>query len=594
MKKRSHIAALFILLFLTLQGLLAQQRISSREELQALQATPLEAVYLHLSSTTLFPGEYLYYSLYCINTRSYRLSDISEVAYVQLVGANGTIYDTQKIRLSRGRGQGDLFFKTNLPTGAYKLIAFTHWMKNAGVAQFYQADLTVLNPYLDNASALTGGSDQPQSPAGDADSLAARAVLAATGLALETDQKRYAPGEAVHLRLRNYKGALGHGLYSLSVSREEEIPELPAPTAERFAASYTQKLKQIPQDVNDTVWVPEQRGALISGRIVERQGGPPVAGQVVAVSLPGRDFQLLSAQTNPEGRFYAYLNAPYTGETGYAELLDGPAGSYEFQMDDLTAWEGSLGEFRSIHIDSSMAGAIARRSVHNQIENSYYQVKPDTVVAPLPEISYFGHIPKTYDLDAYTRFATLRETLVEVVENVLVRRESSQKYSLRVRVPLQPGQEFFSDDPALVTVDGILVPDQSSLPDFDAKRIRYIHVVQENIVWGGRNYQGMVAIETLNGDYAAAWRSEAGTSFPFRRAEPPKNYYRQPLDGAEPHVPDFRHQLLWEPQIRLEGEGEDFSFMTSQVSGRYTIRLEGYTTYGKPISLSGTFVVEGE
>ena len=39
--------------------------------LQALRATPMEAVYLHLSNTTLFPGEYLYYSLYCINTRTW-------------------------------------------------------------------------------------------------------------------------------------------------------------------------------------------------------------------------------------------------------------------------------------------------------------------------------------------------------------------------------------------------------------------------------------------------------------------------------------------------------------------------------------------
>ena len=408
------------------------------------------------------------------------------------------------------------------------------------------------------------------------------------------DQKAYSPGQAVTFTLRNYKGALGQGSYSLSVSRIEEVPELPAPSAEGFAAAYSRMRKQIPQEINDTVWVPEQRGELLSGRVLERGTNSPVAGRPVAISLPGKDFQLLSAETNSEGRFYAYLNAPFTGDTGFVELLEGPEGDYAFEVDDLTAWRGSLGEFRSVQIDSAHQEAIIRRSVHNQIENSYYQVKPDTVIALLPEISYFGHFPKSYDLDAYTRFPTLRETLLEVVENVLVRREGGNNYAIRVRVPLQPGQEFTPDVPSLVTVDGIMVPDHGTLLDFNARRIRYIRVVQENLVWGGRSYQGMVAIETLDGDYGDTWNSESGARFGFRRAEPLKNYFRQPQEGADPHVPDFRHQLLWEPKIYLEGDRIPFTFMTSQVPGRYAIDLEGYTTYGKPISLTTTFMVKGE
>ncbi|HSR61334.1 MAG TPA: hypothetical protein VLL47_11300 [Robiginitalea sp.] len=593
MRKQTFIPVFFALL-LCWSGLRGQQRISDARELAALQATPLEAVYLHLSSTTLFPGEYLYYSLYTINTRTYRLSDISKVAYVQLVGANGTVYHTRKILLTGGRGQGDFFFETNLPSGAYKLIAFTHWMKNAGVAQFFIADLTVLNPYLGEASALTAGTHPPVAPPGDAESSSAQAILASAGLALETDQAVYGPGEQVRLDLRNYKGTLGHGSYSLSVARVEEVPELPALTSEGFAATYPQKLRQIPQEVDDTFWAPEQRGALITGRVVGSPGGSPAAGRTVAISLPGENFQLLPAETNSEGRFFAYLNAPYTRETGFAELLDGPAGSYEFRMDDLATWEGSLGDFRNIRIDTSLADAITRRSVHNQIENSYYLVKPDTVTAPQPEESYFGHFPKTYDLDQYTRFPTFRETLLEVVENVFMRREADEKYTLRVRVPLQPGQEFFTDDPPLVIVDGILVPDHTTLLNLDANRIRTIRVIQENIFWGGIKYQGMVAVETLDGDFGDSWQSEAGTRFTFRRAEAPKKYYRQPLAGADPHIPDFRHQLLWEPDLRLEGAVLELPFVTSQVPGRYRICLEGFTTYGKPISLSGTFVVEGE
>ena len=124
-----------------------QVRISSEAELEILQETPMEAIYMHTSGNLFMPGEYLYYSMYCINTQTYRLSELSEVAYVQLISEDNVVAFTQKIDLVGGRGQGDYFFPTDLPSGNYKLVAYTHWMKNAGVSQFFMADITFVNPY---------------------------------------------------------------------------------------------------------------------------------------------------------------------------------------------------------------------------------------------------------------------------------------------------------------------------------------------------------------------------------------------------------------------------------------------------------------
>lgn len=590
--KKQTVISLLLAVFFVLEALQGQQPVRDARELAALQASPMEAAYLHLNSSTLMPGETLYYSLYCINIPIYRLSGISQVAYVQLVGADGNVYKTQKVTLRKGRGQGDLFLDTTLPSGPYKLVAFTNWMKNAGAGQFFTADITLVNPYQGDASAFQQGEIPIAVPPAYTDSLA-RSILASAGLALETDNTVYGLGQPVKLQLRNFRGALGHGDYSLSVSRVEEVPEFPPPATVAFAGGYNRLRAQLPQKVGDTVWIPEQRGALISGTVKTRPGGEPVSGVRVAVSLPGENFQLLAAETNAEGRFYAYLNAPYTGDTGFVELLQAPPGQYAFEMDDLGHWKGgSLGDFRSVRIDSSLAAALTSRSVHNQIENSYYPVKPDTVQAPLPEDSYFYNFPKTYDLDQYTRFPTLRETLVEIIEHVWVRREASGSYTLWVRAPLEVGREVYTQDPPLVTVDGILVADHTPLLDFNANSIRYIRVVQNAIQWGGQNYQGMVAIETRDRDYPQNWQSPAGKRFPYRKAELRKRYFRQPLEGVDPHIPDFRHQLLWLPNVALEGAVLEFPFLTSQVPGRYRINLEGFTTYGKPISLTTYIAVE--
>ncbi|NND80012.1 MAG: hypothetical protein HKN53_08935, partial [Maribacter sp.] len=57
-------------------------------------------------------------------------------------------------------------------------------------------------------------------------------------------------------------------------------------------------------------------------------------------------------------------------------------------------------------------------------------------------------------------------------------------------------------------------------------------------------------------------------------------------------VPDFRYQLLWEPQISMQDGEEVFEFYSSDVPGEYEIVLEGFTSYGKPISIRESFVVE--
>ena len=101
MKLIVHIV-LVLTVFLTGLRMVGQVRITSEEELELLKATPLETIYLHSNATLFFPGEYLYYSLYTINTQTYRLSNISKVAYVQLVGENGTVVFTQKVSLDRG------------------------------------------------------------------------------------------------------------------------------------------------------------------------------------------------------------------------------------------------------------------------------------------------------------------------------------------------------------------------------------------------------------------------------------------------------------------------------------------------------------
>lgn len=581
------------LLFTLFCGLLlgAQVRISSEEELELLKDIPMETLYVHTPATLYMPGEYLYYSLYCINTQTFRLSELSEVAYLQLIGEDNTVVFTQKIDMEKGRGQGDYFFPTDLPSGNYKLVAYTHWMKNAGLAQFFSADLTFLNPYRsdqnvflkpeENSTACMSSQDS------DLDDGAENTLSKDLGLQLE--KSAFKTGERISLQLKNFRGARGYGSYSLSIRKTDNLQSINPLRSTEFGASSMEFLKRIPQRVNDILAIPEQRGELISGQVTTT-GGTALADRWIAISLPGPDFQVKKVQTDEEGKFYTYLTRPYREQTGIAALVSPGVENVQFDWYTPYDFEGTIPCFYHFELQPDMGEEIRQRSIHNQIENSYFEVKPDTLEAVVAVDPFEGEIPEVYQLEDYTRFPTLEETLVELIEHVWVKQEEDGEPTFWVRQPMAPQGPDYTTDPPLVVVDGILVQDHNSLLGYDARKIKTIKVLRDKYQLGGANYQGMVVIETIDATFLENWETPLGTRFSFLPSSLRKNYFRQMEYSA--NVPDYRYQLLWEPEISIQGEGKTYSFYASQVPGEYEIRLEGYTTYGKPISLSTSIVVE--
>ncbi|HKL91597.1 MAG TPA: hypothetical protein VJ880_10480, partial [Allomuricauda sp.] len=57
-------------------------------------------------------------------------------------------------------------------------------------------------------------------------------------------------------------------------------------------------------------------------------------------------------------------------------------------------------------------------------------------------------------------------------------------------------------------------------------------------------------------------------------------------------IPDYRRILLWEPHIEVEDPDLQFEFYTSDLTGEFEVVLDGFTTYGKPISMYKTIVVK--
>ena len=585
MKTIQHSLALTIFLF----GIwsFGQVRIQNQEELNQLRGAPLETMYLDYNSTLLFPGEYLYYSLYCINTSTYRLSSSSKIAYVELVSQQGEVTFKHKIGLEKGRGQGDFFIPVSLPSGSYKLIGYTRWMLNGGVAQLFLGDIAIINPYQTNQSGISKA---------DITVLMARdsGQVADSTLTIHLNKANYQKRENVKLEIRNYRGAIGYGSYSVSVRKLDDLKGPEYKSAVAFTQNYPNLLKTIPQKIQDTLVVPEQTGELFAAKVVDPTNGQPLGKTTVAVSLPGKDFVLSAISTDATGVFYNYFKEPHTADKIFFQLTENVNRPYNvLPLPDVTIPYEQL-NFPEVTVQNAAVDILRNRSVYNQIENAYFEVKQDTVRTINLKDPFVGAVPDVFVLDEYTRFKTLRETLVEVVTNVGIKR-SGGKTVAWVREKYQGSNMNFVDFPPIFLLNGVLVQDTERFLEFNAHLIESISLVRDQFVFAGKEYKGMIYVETKDLDTSAHWSEPTVQSLELQKPLLKKEYFNQNYDISgnmdSNRVPDYRTQLFWLPILNLEESQKSISFFTSDVPGRYEVRLNGFTTYGKPISLTTIFLV---
>ncbi|MFS4418754.1 hypothetical protein [Maribacter sp. 2307ULW6-5] len=454
---------------------------------------PQEKVYMDHTGPVLFAGEYLYYALYCFNAQSNKLTNISRLAYVALVNEEREVVFEHKLKMDGGLGQGDFFVSANVPSGNYKLLGYTQWMKNSGMDQVFQDDMVIINPYLADQSKLLSNTDTDPNGIRDPKSRDGRFIDSST-VSLSIDKIRYAKREKVKLTLKNYKGYLGNGAYTLKVRSREQLGSASFMDAASYADAYFNVEKQIKQRVGDSLFLPEQRGELFFGTVTA-QDGSPVVDKPVVISIPGKEFLLKFSRTDEDGNFYSYLRKDYKVATAVVQVEDESA-QYNIKKGALGNLDLSTLTFSGYTLSEKDKEAILARSVRNQIENLFFQVKPDSILQGRPIDPFDGGKPETLFLDDYTRFPTFEETMVEIVPHAGYRNGGKGNDFVKVAQDYETYDETFNDFSSIILIDGVFVPNHEKIRTFDARTIEKISLIRDKFRLGGKDYQGIV----LRGD----------------------------------------------------------------------------------------------
>lgn len=541
---------------------------------------PKEKLALTINSNILLAGELFQYSTLNLNEAG-KKSKLSKVVYVSMRNENDSVVFHHKLKLYNGRANGDFFIPATLKSGIYRLISYTNFSKNNRLDAYALKTIYVINTFM-KMDKVKNASDSIHLNFSTKFSRVSTWDESNKQIKIVSDKATYGPREKVSLKLEGISNEI-NGNFVLSVRKLNPI-EISGKTSE-----------SVKENSSDVFHIPEVRGELVSGTILNNDGNVPVKNKIVSLTIPGEDFIFKSTSTDSNGRFFFSVSEGYSSDKGIIQLSskDSRKENYSINIDKKHL---KLNGFkrRVLSLNPELKNWLQERSVQLQIENAYFETKRDSVKPHKITSRFYNNLGTVYNLDDYTRFSTLRETFVEVITLAAIRgnEENSRFIIYNAYDPNRIAK--FNDIPPLVLLDGIEIINNEDLINYNPRQIKSVRVITEPYRFGPKIYSGIIAVETIKGDFTPNSTDKSIKVFDLIPAVAEKEYYKPNYQsGANKlsRIPDYRVQLIWNSQIKSLKDGFIDSFYTSDIPGTYQISFEGYGVDGEFYSLTNNFIV---
>ncbi len=330
-------------------------------------------------------------------------------------------------------------------------------------------------------------------------------------------------------------------------------------------------------------FLPEVEGPVVSGKIINKLTGAPVAFSDAFLSIPGNDYAFSSATSDAQGVVHFGFRDIYKNNAIVVQPALQKDSFNRIDINNSYSDKFSSNTLRPMTLSRSQESLLVNRSVSTQVENTYgIEKKRQYIKTNTDTTSFYGKPDKQYNLDDYTRFQTMEEVMREFVEDVRVRKEG-EKFNFKVRNRLF--NTYFEEDP-LILLDGIPISDASKIIALDPQKIKRIEVVMYNYYTGSSVFAGIVNVKSYSGEIGATQIDPNSLVIEYDGLQQQREFY-SPQYGSketeESHIPDFRNVLYWAPQITTGSEGKSqLSFYSSDLKGKFAVVVQGITANGLP------------
>ena len=537
----------------------------------------VERTYVCTDRHTYVAGEDVFCSVFCFDGNAGNLSDFSSVAYVELISPEGSAVRV-KMALQGGRGAGRLRLPSTLPTGNYRLIAYTALNRNEEDMDYFRGS-RVISVY-NTLSASRQGSVVPD---GDAAPAAVAGKDHSYGAAVEGKDRPYGAAAPAGLELEQRGDSLflrNSGTecldFCLSLSISDALPDPEGPGLADFLKARSGDRTTLRTDAK--LSIPEYEGEIVSIRV------PAMYSGVTAVlSGPGLRNDIYSSTVDSTGLVSFYTGNIY-GDRDLVFELNSRDVNDDFSLEVLSPFaspELDRDGVPELHLNGSVAEDLKRRSVAMQISRHFGIDEYMDSLQLRPDLLFKGGAMTVYEMDDYTRFPTMRETIVEYVREVHIRRQDGEPV-----LKLVPGKSFESYSSmlggnALVLVDGVPVSEHGRVLDLNPALLRRICIYPYDVSTGSCIYSGVVNFISFRGDMAGLQFPGRVRILDFHGVTFPVTVGAAEEDSLSP---DYRYTRIWQPLLHLEA-GEELALPLGKC-GAEELRLELEGVVGRSVAFS--------
>jgi hypothetical protein len=561
------------------------------------KSLPDEMVHVTTDRDIYIAGERIYMYAVTYEGNWFMPVAMSSVLYAELYSQENRVISRNKLVLKNGRGTGLIEIPRNMETGIYFLRAYTSFMKNFGVEQFFVMKLKIVNPYYNSTLSQAGISDSLKTSFSvlSIDSLKVdyRKIKTQSEITLsvKTDKKTYNNREEVRVAINasdNNDSPVRSRFVVTAVLAQGDQDEVISSSAglEVMAAGLMRSYHEI---VN-VRFLPETRGDIITGKLIY-EDNKPAAGIEVLQSFTGKAACIESSKTDINGNFYFLTdNENNRGDLILKVLPEGKkiiliTGNEFSEMFPLPLRE-------PVTLSRSEAELVAREFINLQVEDVFKgaELKKD-ITGGTDMIPFYGEDYNEYIFSDYARLPNMKEYIFEVILGVIVSKEFK---SDKIRITDMNSNDLGPDP--LIMIDGVPVSYAPLVLGLDPAKVKLVRVVRSKYFYKKQVYDGILDILTFDEDARSINLPEGTYRYSFIHPGETKAETGPEFTGTENgRVHVFKNLLYWNTDVQTDDKGEaTVSFFTPDNTGDFKIKCFGFTDDGRAGEGSCSITVSGK
>lgn len=527
---------------------------------------PIENIKMHFSQKLLFPGDVLWFSIYCSNNLK-PSEEISKLVFVELLNDKNISLIRKKILLNDGRAEGHFELPEDISTGVYYILGYTSWLKNFDEEWYFKDKIAVINPlqpYENSSAKIPASTRQIKTENTDYSIVKNRLVF----------NKR----EKVTLIIKQKNGESLSGAFSVSINKKE--PRI------LLAPDLKQEDFTLP---NSVITLPDYQGIRASGKLLDSLN-KAVVNQELLLSFPGYGTDLSAYKTGKNGEFHFMLK-PRQGSEDLVFIL--PSESMSVKLED-PFLNGLKNEpAASLSINEKSLKFIETKYQHWQLaqkfENIFYSnnIEKEEQI----ELSRFYSKPnKAIKFNEYILLDSVAEYFHELIPNV---RFKSKKGNYYLTIMDREQMQILGENPG-VFVDGVLYTNYNEIAQIPVDQIESIDILSEIYCYKDFVFDGIVNFHTKKANFFAVSRQKNMFRVIYPLTNESKIKFTAPIYneiGLNSNKPDLRYLLYWSPKYNAT-EKNPISFYTSDVAGQFEIKITGFTSDGTWLELKDEVTVK--